>query len=237
MTERNSARIGAMGAISGGILLLVGNVIHPRETGQLDDVEALLSVVASSEIWATVHTVLLLGVVLFLVGYAGVTATLTESVWARLGWGLAIVGTGLAASFMITEAVALPPMAEVWSASSGESRESAIASALPLFHLSLTLSAGAALFLFGFTPLVMGRALVSSGRYQSWLGRAGIAVGSVGVGANLYQILTGVTTGTGLILVPAGIVAATAWMIALGVLTWRRSTEPRALVETAASSA
>lgn len=237
MTDDGAARIGALGVTLGGVLLLVGNVIHPREEGQLDDVEALLSVVAGSEIWAAVHTILLLGVALLLVGYVGLAATLTESVWPRLGLSLAIVGTGLAALFMTTEAVALPPIAEAWATSSNGARQSAIASALPLLHLSLALSAAASLFLFGFTPLVIGKALLFSDFYSSWLGRAGILIGIFGVVANLYQILTRVTTGTGLILVPIGIIAATVWVIALGVFMWRRSSNPVARPNTAAMSA
>lgn len=233
MTDRGVARIGALGATVGGVLLLVGNVIHPREEGQLDDVEALLSVVAGAEIWAAVHTILLLGVALLLVGYVGLAATLTESVWPRLGLGLAIVGTGLAALFMTTEAVALPPIAQQWATSSDGARQSAIDSALPLLHLSLAMSAATALFLFGFTPLVMGRALLSSDRYPSWLGRAGMGIGILGLAANLFQILTGVTTGTGLILVPIGIVAATLWVIALGVFMWRRSVNQGSMVAAA----
>ena len=237
MTDGGGARIGAVGATLGGFLLLVGNVIHPREEGQLDQVEALLAVVAGSEMWAVVHTMLLLGVALLMVGYVGLTATMTETVWPRLGLGLAIVGTAMAALFMTTEAVALPPIAEVWAAASNEARQSAVTSAVPLFHLSLALSAAAALFLFGLTPLAMGKALVSSALHPSWLGWVGIGVGILGVGANLYQILTGVTTGTALIVVPISIVAATVWVIALGVHMWRRWANPRVMVKTAATSA
>lgn len=47
--------------------------------------------------------------------------------------------------------------------------------------------------------------------------------GSLGTIAGIVQLLAGVTTLTGLVLVPISIVATTLWIIYLGVLMWRRS--------------
>jgi threonine/homoserine/homoserine lactone efflux protein len=53
-------------------------------------------------------------------------------------------------------------------------------------------------------------------------------LGGIGVVANIGQVLTGVTTQSGLVLVPIGIVGVTVWMIYLGVVMWRRSIGSRA---------
>ena len=41
----------------------------------------------------------------------------------------------------------------------------------------------------------------------------------------MIQLFTGVTTLTGLVLLPIGIVVVTLWIIYLGVLMWRKSGE------------
>ena len=227
MSERLILRIGGVAALVGGVMLVAGNAIHPREPGQLDDAETLLSVVAGSEIWTVNHFILVGAITLLLAAYFGLTHSIRSeigSVWARLGWGVAIVGAGMGVTFMLTEAVAMRGIADTWAASSGTQRELALATGDSLFWLSLTLSYGAALFFFGLPPIVIGRAIVAGAEYPRWLGRMGMVLGVIGVGANAFQVLSGVTTQSGLILVPLSIVGVTAWIVYSGVLMLRRST-------------
>lgn len=200
-------------------MLLAGNVLHPREPGQLDNVVNFLDAVATSGMWVVVHTVLLIGITLLLCAYLGAASSLSEdqdSFWPQLGSGLAVVGGGLGVLFMLTEATAVQAIAADWAATSGDARQFAVAAATPLFHLSLTLSTAAAIFLFGLAPLAIGQALRTSGTYPAWLGRAGILVGLISVGANLFQVFSSMTTTSALILVPIGIAGATVWLISLG---------------------
>ena len=219
-------RIGAVAAITGGTLIVGGNIVHPRESGQLDDAETLLEVVAGSGVWVADHVLIMVAITLLLGAFYGLTHSITAepgTTWARLGWGVAIVGVGLGVAFMATEAVALPEVASTWAASSGTEKDLALATGTTIFQLSLTLSAGAALFLFGIGPVLYGVALLGSCSYPSWLGWVGVIFGSLGTIAGIVQLLAGVTTLTGLVLVPISIVATTLWIIYLGVLMWRRS--------------
>lgn len=228
MSERLVLRIGGVAALVGGVMVLTGNAIHPREPGQLDNAETLLAVVADSPIWAVNHFILMVAITLLLAAYYGLTHSIKSevgAVWARLGWGVAIIGAAIGAIFMLTEAVALREAAGTWAASSGADRELALAAGNSLFFLSLTLSSGAALVLFGICPIIVGKAITGSGEYPRWSGRVGMVLGLVGLAANGFQVLSGVTTQSGLILVPVVIVGVTLWIVSLGVMMLRRSGE------------
>lgn len=233
MSERLVLRIGGMAALVGGVMVVAGNAIHPREPGQLDNAEALLSVVAGSAIWAVNHFILMVAITLLLAAYYGLTHSITNEpglIWARLGWGVAIVGAGIGVTFMLIEAVALRGIADTWAASSGTQQELALAAGNALFYLSLTLSTGAASFFFGISPILVGKAILGSTEYPQWLGWLGMFLGAIGVAANAFQIVSGVTTTSGLILVPVSIIGVTLWLGYSGVLMLRRSTRAEAPV-------
>ena len=71
--------------------------------------------------------------------------------------------------------------------------------------------------------MLYGVALLGSRNFPSWVGWVGVVFGTIGCGAGVVQLVLGVTTLTGLVLVPISIVAVTLWIICVGVLMWRRS--------------
>lgn len=226
MSQRHALRIGAVSGILGGILLLVGNIVHPRESGQLDDAESLLDVVSRSNIWVVDHVVIMIALALLLGAFYGLTHSIVGepgAVWARLAWGVAIIGVGLGVAFMLTEVVAMSELADDWANNSGAQKDLALAAGSAIFQLSLTLSVGAVVFLFGATPVLYGVGMLASNQYPSWLGWVGVFFGALAMVSGVVQLFTGVTTGTGLVLTPIGIVMVTLWIIYLGVRMWRKS--------------
>lgn len=169
---------------------------------------------------------ILVGLVLLLGGFFGLTHSITgdaATTWARLGWGIAIMGSGLGVAFMLTEAVAMAGLVESWVNSSGPQKDLALAAGSAIFQLSLSLSVGAPLLFFGGAPMLCGVAILKSSDYPNWLGTVGVGFGSVTALASLIQLFTGVTAVTGLVLVPIGIVGVTLWIIYLGRLMWKLS--------------
>lgn len=117
----------------------------------------------------------------------------------------------------------LSKSADTWANALGPEKGLALAAGRPIFQLSLTLSAGGPLFLFGAAPVLYGVAMLGSDDYAPWLGWVGVIFGSVAIVGGVIQLFTGVTTLTGLVLVPIGIYVVTLWIICLGLLMWQKS--------------
>lgn len=226
--QRTALRIGGVGALGGGILVLVGNILHPREAGQLEDVETFLDVAAGSEIWVIDHFVILIAVSLLVAAFFGLGRSFTSEaahVWARFAWTVSIVGVVFALALMVTEATAVAVVADQWATAAGTEQDMALAAGSVLFELSLVFSVGAMLFLFGATPMLFGVAMLTSDDYPSWIGWAGMIFGSVALAAGTIQILTQQTTLTQFVLFPVAAIGITLWIIYLGVLLWRKSNQ------------
>lgn len=224
--QRTPLGIGAVGALGGGILTLVGNVLHPREAGQLEDVETFLNVAAGSQIWVIDHFLILIAVSMLLAAFFGLGRSFTSDVahaWARFAWTASIVGVVFALALMVTEATAVAAVADQWATVTGAEQDMALAAGSALFELSLAFSVGAMLFLFGATPLLFGVAMLKSDDYPSWIGGAGMIFGSVALAAGTLQILTQQTTLTQFVLFPVAAIGVTLWIVYVGVLLWRRS--------------
>ena len=215
-----------MAAIGGGAIALVGNILHPRESGQLDDAESLLDVASRSSVWVADHFVILSGLLLLLGAFHGLTRSITGEpgrTWARFAWGVAIIGVVFGLALMLTEAVAMAKLADTWAGSSGAEKDLALAAGSAVFELSLTLFAGGMLFFFGATPVLYGVAMLGSDDYPSPLGWAGVVFGSASVVAGAIQVFTGFTTTFFIVLFPIVSVAITLWIIYTGVVMWRKS--------------
>jgi TM2 domain-containing membrane protein YozV len=229
MSQRPALRIGGGGAVVGGVVTLVGNILHPRESGQLDDAESLLDVAARSDLWVTSHFVILIGLAVLLGGFYGLARSIAGepgTAWARLAFGFATIGTVFGIALMLTEATAVAEVADRWANSSGTEKDLALASGSPLYELSLTFAAGGALFLVGLTPVLYGVAMLRSTEYAPWLGWAGVVFGAIGVAAGVLDTVTDLTTLAQFVLFPIAAAGLTFWMIYLGTLMWRRSAEP-----------
>lgn len=227
VSQRATLRIGAVGAVGGGTLTLVGNILHPREAGQLEDAESLLTVAAGSDLWVIDHFVILIAVSLLLAAFHGLARSFTaepSATWARLAWGVSIVGVVFALALMVTEATAMASLADQWATGTGAERDMALAAGSALFELSLVFSVGGILFLFGTTPLLFGVAMLTGNDYSRWIGWVGMVFGSVALAAGTIQILTRQTTLTQFVLFPVAAIGITVWIIYLGVLLWQRST-------------
>ncbi len=226
--QRTALRIGGVGALGGGILTLVGNILHPREAGQLEDVETFLTVAAGSEIWVIDHFLILIAVSLLLAAFFGLERSFTSGAalsWSRFAWTVSTVGIAFALALMVTEATAVAVVADQWATATGTEQAMALAAGSALLDLSLVFSVAAMLFLFGATPLLFGVAILTSDDYPNWIGWAGTIFGSIALAAGTIQILTQQTTLTQFVLFPVAAIGITLWIIYLGVLLWRRSNQ------------
>jgi len=226
MPERHPLRTGAVAAIGGGLLALIGNILHPREPGQLDNAASLFEVVAHTRIWVADHFLISIALALLLNGFSALTRSITGergSAWAGFAWNIAVIGIVFGLALMLTEATAVPALAEQWSNGSGPEKDLALAAGSAIFELSLTFSIGGMLFLFGLAPVLYGVAILTSHSYRPWLGWLGAVFGSVNVAGATIELFTGEPALTFFVLFPLAAIVITLWIIYLGVLMWQRA--------------
>ena len=224
MSQLHVLRLGGATAIGGGTLTLVGNILHPREPGQLDSAANLFGVVLHTETWPADHLVIAIGLALLLHGFYALTQSIRSepaAPWARFGWHMAIVGVVMGLALMLTEAVALNSIAHSWNRSSGTERDLLLAAGNALFELSLTFSVGGMLFLFGAAPVLYGVAMLRGTEHRAWAGWIGVLFGLVGLAAAAIQVISGESWLTFYVLFPISSIAITLWTIYLGVWMWR----------------
>ena len=224
MSMRHTLRLGGATAFAGGVLTFVGNVLHPREPGQLDSASNLFNVVIHSPTWAADHFVIAIGLALLLHGFYGVTRSISNhpgEAWARFAWHITIIGVLLGLALMLTEAVAVTSLARAWHTSEGGDKEMLLAAGNAVFELSLTFSVGGMLFLFGAAPMLYGVAMLRGTDYPAATGWVGVLFGLVGFAAAGIQMMTGESWVTFYVLFPIVSIAITLWITYLGLRMWR----------------
>jgi len=225
MPQRHALRLGGAAAFAGGVLTFVGNIVHPREPGQLDSAANLFDVAVRNHMWAADHVVIAVGLALVLHGFSGVTQSIRScpgAEWAHFAWHMAVIGIVLGLALMLTEAVAVTSLAHAWQGSVGAEKDLLLAAGTAVFQLSLTFSVGGMLFLFGAAPVLYGVAMLTSRtEYGAWAGGIGVLFGLVGVTAALIQVMSRDSWLAFYVLFPIASIGVTVWITYLGYRMWR----------------
>lgn len=216
MEDRIVFRVGAWGAIVGGILAIVVNVLGPRpDSGDVSDLQATVNVAATSGKWETTMVGIVVVSLLMLLAFFALTRSIGDSpgeAWARLGWAFGLVGItiGIATHAIYT---GLHRGAE---AMGGDALGGVALVADGLFFAW-------AITLFGAAALCYGLALAASEVYPTWLGGVTMAGALVGLLAGFMHAFDG-STSTSLLLfgISAGVFSLV--IIYVGIRLLRQST-------------
>ena len=186
-----SPRLGGITFILGGLLAILGNILHPRgEMGELGalsrDTEAQL-IVNNLGAWYPSHVALTLSVPLLLLGYVSLYFVLLNKGQQSFSTA-ALVALGLG-QILLLVAIALdgfltPILAQNYQASTGAAKEIAGATLDYNFLLSLILLAP------GFLSLTAGiglfaTSLLKAKLFNQGFAGVGVALGLIGVGGYL----------------------------------------------------
>jgi hypothetical protein len=226
MLSRSEGKTGAICAITGSVLLLVGTYLHPAQADPNDAVAAF-SEYAADRMWVASHLTQLAGVMLMMAALLFLAQQLEETSgtgWARLAAGGAIASLALAAALQAVDGVALKVMVDAWSAAPAAQKEGAFHAAFAVRQVEVGLASMLSL-LSGLTVAVYGVALRVDRTYPQWLG--GLAVGA-GVPLAAAGVVTAHTGFSGLemaISMPASSLLLL-WMFIVGVFMWRRCGVP-----------
>lgn len=219
-------RVAGVGLISGAVLLLIGNILHPREsfTGSILPVQVTdyTSLIVSTEaVYTLSHVALLLTPVALTLGFVALYRTLERSgagAYALPGLVSVAAGSVMFLSLMVLDGFVKQVQAQAIVSASGGAQEQLIA------QFQLVDLMGAEYLRFTFFGLWIGAGLFAAGilrvnqygRVLGWIGIGLAALGLAGYAAGIfapYWVLSP--------LFAPYAVAFTLWFLVLGVRAWR----------------
>ncbi len=192
--DRLLSTLGGAMAIGGALMEFVGNALHPRSTDYYGNPAAWLDNATQSAVWFPSHALILLGAILLIGGFVGLSRSLVGRPGhgvGQLGLANALVGLTLIIVTAAIDGLAVAKLDEVWN--------------------------------FGLAPIFFGVAILLGKTYAAWLGWAGILIGS-SVVLNALLAMFGVATeflDAYVWTVVASLFVI--WVFAIGLLLWRRA--------------
>ena len=229
MQERTLLRIGAVSLIVGFVLTIVHVALLLVDAPLSDpgDTEAFLQSIVDSSIWAGIHILVLVPVLLGVGGLLALYRSITVepgAALAQLGFAAALMGAAfLSVSVAIFGGGAMKELADAWAAAADKEVPFAVAEATVL--VSFDIGAWGNLVFYGVAPIIYGLAIAWTGLYPKWLGWVAV-VGGVGIALiELVIFSQGVSRVTSTFYVAAFLVV-TLWLLAMGVLMWRKAGAP-----------
>lgn len=235
MSEPTLFRVGSVCAIVGAILGIIVNVLHPR-TEEIAKPEALVQLVASSDIWVGDHVGILVAILLVVAGYAAVYRSLTgeaATAFARLGYASAVVGATVFAVLAATDGIAGKALANAWATAPAAEKAAALRVAESVAAVNIALFSVTLIVFFGATVFLFGLAIATSDVYPKWLGWVAAVLGVAAALLGFVYAYQGPSALVTNILVPILSILETVWLLVIGVLLWRRTTVTRPAYRTA----
>lgn len=224
MIFRDFYRVSAVAAVSGGVLAVFGNLLHPRY--DLDNPE-LYRQVAVSDRFLVADLLILLALFLFVAGLAAVARSLGHGPGSTAAWYARIavlVGGTMAIAQTALELAAFKPAAENFASIDDQNQVGAFWATNAIDRINLGLFDVWTLVLLGLAPVLLGVAGWMSQARPRWLSGMALVGGCLAVviaTANLLQSDQGVLESAFL----AASLLITAWIICEGVVLWQRSSE------------
>ncbi|HWC31944.1 MAG TPA: hypothetical protein VG709_02320 [Actinomycetota bacterium] len=222
MSEQQLYRLGAISGIVGGVLALVFNLLHPRLGDFSDPVSEDLRVAAQSDAWTLIHVGVTAGVLLLIAALYVVARSLREDGagyrLGRLALGSLVISAPVGLVTLAIDGYATKYVADL------------VAGGGPLAAGQAVAAIGWAVFMFfvimllGVTPALFGAAIAASDDYPAVLGWPAVVLGFGSIVAGLIGYFGGPSAGFFLVfMITSGLL--TVWVIALGVVLWRRSAD------------
>jgi len=225
---RYTLRGASVAAFGGALLLFGGTILHPSGADPNDAIAAF-SEYAADQLWIASHLMQLLGVALIvcaLIQLSHFLASRSASGLAWIGAAGAIASLAVAAATQAVDGIALKIMVDAWAAAAEPDRTTLFYATYGVRQIEVGLASITSL-LFGLTMCVYGVAVISDHRLAKWLGWLPIFGGIPTAIAGVVIAYTGFSGLAMSINMPANSLLLI-WIIALGVLFWRRDTEESA---------
>jgi hypothetical protein len=220
-TDQSLARLGAVAAFAGAVLLLGFTLAHPAKSDP-SDLPLAFAEYAADAFWGATHLGQFMGFAVLATALAALAATFEPGLaaaWGRIGLALTAASIAVAAALQAVDGVALKMTVDRWAAATGDVRAHAYEAAFAVRQVEIGLASLLSL-LSGVTAIVFGLAMLLSARYPAWLGALGLLGGLGSAAAAAAQAAMGFS-GLAMILSMAASGAILVWFILVGILLWR----------------
>lgn len=227
--ERTIVRIGAVCAILGAVVSVAAGVSFGTLTNEFGT-EPMLRAIAARPwwYWPTVHLGFIVGAFLWVGAFIALAISLRRSLSWALGWlGVAtvIVGAAIHVADSSVSGFGLTALASEWASAPASEQPNLLRIGDTLLYVLNGTFSSVHIYFHGLPFILSGLAVALSGRYPPWLGWVGIVGGAGSLVGGVLTFL-GVSFGSEpLFIVFAQLVSL--WMVAMGVLMWRRGCPER----------
>jgi hypothetical protein len=219
-------RIGAISGITGSLLAMVGNLLHPSTP--TDDPGGVARTIAESGIWVVDHLAIVLGLLLMLGGLVAISWSIRDGLpgaLARMGQIAAVVGVTIGLILVTLDGVAAKQLAEAWATAPPEQEAAALRMLLAEETLNFSLAALFNIVFAGVTFTLYGLAVAWSRAHPGWLGWVAVAAGIGSVAVGLVQAVVGESTLVSRVLTIVFPTVITLWVVQMDVLLLRATRE------------
>jgi hypothetical protein len=222
-----SLRIGAICAVLGAIVSILSGIGFGNLTNE-SVIDSVLSYIASQPrwYWPVVHLGFMLGAFLWVEAFSALTSSLREGVsgaLGRLALAAVILGAGIHVVDSSISGYGLAALADAWANAPATDRVNIVSESDMLLRILSGTWASVTCLFHGLPFVILGAALINSGRYPSWLGWVSV-VGGVG------SLVSGVTMFLGTeklperFYIPFALVVSL-FMLIVGIYMWRRAAD------------
>lgn len=222
MQIRNESRVGAVCAISGVTLLIIGTYLHPMGADP-NDPAAAFTEYAQDRLWIASHLLQLAGVAAMMAALlflAGQLEARKRSSVVRIAAAGAIATLTLAAALQAVDGIALKSMVDTWAAAPASEKEGVFHATFAIRQVEIGLASMLSLS-FGLTMTLYGIALLGEEAYPKWFAGLAIAGSVPTIVGGVVMAYTGFSGLAMAINMPANLLLLF-WMLALAGLMWRQ---------------
>jgi hypothetical protein len=227
-SDRLLFRFAGVAAVVVALAGIPAQLLHPRPDPDVET--AFLEEIQASGGWIHIHLIAMLmycaGVVIYLALYRSITGGDAPRLVAALGLIFGLLGTAFTFSWVAIDGIAVTRIADSYWAASPENREAAFLTASAIEHIIIAYWSLSWVVWFGLPLVLFGSAMAMSNSWPRWLGWIGAAAGASAVIVGVAQLYTSRTFITADVLFPLTGFVSGLWVIAIGLLLWRKAGEP-----------
>jgi hypothetical protein len=177
MTGVEGRRVGGGAAIVGGVLALVGNLLHPRYGDEPDfDVYRKIAV---SDRYVVSDFLLIAALIIVTAGFVAIARDSGYGSWSGYGRLAALVGGGIAVSQIGLEMFAFKHQTEVFARATPEDLNGSFWAANAIDHVNTALFNTWTLVFLGIAPILIAVAALQSRRASSWVSALALLGGAI----------------------------------------------------------